>query len=156
MGYIAKPRLVAAVSEAGAMGLVPGSLGVDEVREDIRRTRDLTDRPFGVNLPLAFVKDPAIIDMVVEEGVRFVTTSAGSPTAHTPRLKEAGLTVFHVVPSLRGAQKATGRRLKRSGRAQGRVLGAGAAVEPVEVRRDPRRGRHRRVPGPLVGPVGQV
>jgi enoyl-[acyl-carrier protein] reductase II len=106
MGYIAKPRLVAAVSEAGAMGLVPGSLGVDEVREDIRRTRDLTDRPFGVNLPLAFVKDPAIIDMVVEEGVRFVTTSAGSPTAHTPRLKEAGLTVFHVVPSLRGAQKA--------------------------------------------------
>ncbi|GAA2857707.1 nitronate monooxygenase [Pseudonocardia halophobica] len=106
MGYIAKPRLVAAVSEAGAMGLVPGSLGVDEVREDIRRTRDLTDKPFGVNLPLAFVKDPAIVDMIVEEGVRFVTTSAGSPTAHTPRLKEAGLTVFHVVPSLRGAQKA--------------------------------------------------
>jgi enoyl-[acyl-carrier protein] reductase II len=106
MGYIAKPRLVAAVSEAGAMGLVPGSLGVDEVRDDIRRTRDLTDRPFGVNLPLAFVKDPAVIDMIVEEGVRFVTTSAGSPTTHTPRLKEAGLTVFHVVPSLRGAQKA--------------------------------------------------
>lgn len=106
MGYIAKPRLVAAASEAGAMGLVPGSLGVDEVREDIRRTRDLTDKPFGVNLPLAFVKDPAIVDMIVEEGVRFVTTSAGSPTAHTPRLKEAGLTVFHVVPSLRGAQKA--------------------------------------------------
>ncbi|GAA4689538.1 nitronate monooxygenase [Pseudonocardia yuanmonensis] len=106
MGYIAKPRLVAAVSEAGAMGLVPGSLGIDEVREDIRRTRDLTERPFGVNLPLAFVKDPAIVDMIVEEGVRFVTTSAGSPTAHTPRLKEAGLTVFHVVPSLRGAQKA--------------------------------------------------
>ncbi|MEU7814686.1 nitronate monooxygenase [Pseudonocardia sp. NPDC049154] len=106
MGYIAKPRLVAAVSDAGAMGLVPGSLGVDEVREDIRRTRDLTDKPFGVNLPLAFVKDPAIVDMIVEEGVRFVTTSAGSPTAHTPRLKEAGLTVFHVVPSLRGAQKA--------------------------------------------------
>lgn len=106
MGYIATPRLVAAVSEAGAMGLVPGSLGVDEVREDIRRTRDLTEKPFGVNLPLAFVKDPAIVDMIVEEGVRFVTTSAGSPTAHTPRLKEAGLTVFHVVPSLRGAQKA--------------------------------------------------
>jgi enoyl-[acyl-carrier protein] reductase II len=88
------------------MGLVPGSLGIDEVREDIRRTRDLTDKPFGLNLPLAFVKDIAIVDMIVEEGVRFVTTSAGSPTAHTPRLKEAGLTVFHVVPSLRGAQKA--------------------------------------------------
>jgi enoyl-[acyl-carrier protein] reductase II len=106
MGFIAKPPLVAAVSEAGAMGLVPGSLGIDVVREDIRRTRDLTDRPFGVNLPLAFVKDPAIVDMIVEEGIRFITTSAGSPTAHTPRLKAAGLTVFHVVPSLRGAQKA--------------------------------------------------
>ncbi|MCE0768647.1 nitronate monooxygenase [Pseudonocardia kujensis] len=106
MGYIAKPRLVAAVSEAGAMGLVPGSLGTEEVRADIRRTRELTDKPFGVNLPLAFVKDPAIVDMIVEEGIGFVTTSAGSPTAHTPRLKEAGLTVFHVVPSLRGAQKA--------------------------------------------------
>ncbi|MCE3550761.1 nitronate monooxygenase [Pseudonocardia sp. RS11V-5] len=106
MGYIAKPRLVAAVSEAGAMGLVPGSLGIEEVRADIRRTRELTDKPFGVNLPLAFVKDPAIVDMIVEEGIGFVTTSAGSPTAHTPRLKEAGLTVFHVVPSLRGAQKA--------------------------------------------------
>jgi enoyl-[acyl-carrier protein] reductase II len=106
MGFIAKPTLVAAVSEAGAMGLVPGSLGIDVVREDIRRTRDLTDKPFGVNLPLAFVKDPAIVDMIVEEGIRFITTSAGSPTAHTPRLKAAGLTVFHVVPSLRGAQKA--------------------------------------------------
>lgn len=106
MGFIAKPTLVAAVSEAGAMGLVPGSLGIDEVRADVRRTRELTDKPFGVNLPLAFVKDPAIVDMIVEEGIRFVTTSAGSPTAHTPRLKEAGLTVFHVVPSLRGARKA--------------------------------------------------
>jgi enoyl-[acyl-carrier protein] reductase II len=106
MGFVAKPPLVAAVSEAGAMGLVPGSLGTEEVRADIRRTRELTDKPFGLNLPLAFVKDPAIVDMIVEEGIRFVTTSAGSPTAHTPRLKEAGLTVFHVVPSLRGAQKA--------------------------------------------------
>src|SRR5690349_1568182 len=106
MGWVAKPPLVAAVSEAGAMGLVPGSLGTEEVRADIQRTRELTDKPFGLNLPLAFVKDPAIVDMIVEEGIRFVTTSAGSPTAHTPRLKEAGLTVFHVVPSLRGAQKA--------------------------------------------------
>lgn len=106
MGFVAKPPLVAAVSEAGAMGLVPGSLGIEEVRADIRRTRELTDKPFGLNLPLAFVKDPAIVDMIVEEGITFVTTSAGSPTAHTPRLKEAGLTVFHVVPSLRGAQKA--------------------------------------------------
>ena len=106
MGFIAKPALVSAVANAGAIGLVPGSLGIDEVREDIRRTRDLTDRPFGVNLPIAFVQDIRIIDMIVEEGIRFVTTSAGSPEKHTKTLKAAGLTVFHVVPSLKGALKA--------------------------------------------------
>lgn len=106
MGFIAKPALVSAVANAGAIGLVPGSLGLDEVREDIRETRRLTDRPFGVNLPIAFVQDIAIIDMIVEEGIRFVTTSAGSPDKHTRRLKDAGLTVFHVVPSLKAALKA--------------------------------------------------
>jgi enoyl-[acyl-carrier protein] reductase II len=106
MGYVAKPPLVAAVSEAGAMGLVPGSLGTDIVREDIRRTRELTSKPFGVNLPLAFLRDPAIVDMIVEEGVEFVTTSAGSPDTYGPVLKEAGLIVFHVVPTLKGAQRA--------------------------------------------------
>lgn len=106
MGYIAKPALVAAVAEAGAVGLVPGSLGLEEVRADIRRTRELTGRAFGVNLPIAFVRDPAIVDMIVEEGIEFVTTSAGSPAKYTPVLKEAGLIVFHVVPSLIGALKA--------------------------------------------------
>ena len=106
MGFIAKPALVSAVANAGAIGLVPGSLGIDEVREDIRRTRDLTDKPFGVNLPIALVQDIRIIDMIVEEGIRFVTTSAGSPEKHTKTLKAAGLTVFHVVPSLKGALKA--------------------------------------------------
>jgi enoyl-[acyl-carrier protein] reductase II len=57
MGFVAKPPLVAAVSEAGAVGLVPGSLGTDMVRDDIRRTRELTSKPFGVNLPLAFLRD---------------------------------------------------------------------------------------------------
>src|SRR3954451_4437628 len=106
MGFVAKPPLVAAVSEAGAMGLVPGSLGTDMVRDDIHRTRDLTDKPFGLNLPIAFLQDPAIIDMVVDEGIRFITTSAGSPDRFTARLKAAGLTVFHVVPSLKAAEKA--------------------------------------------------
>jgi enoyl-[acyl-carrier protein] reductase II len=106
MGYVAKPPLVAAVSEAGAMGLVPGSLGTDIVRADIRRTRELTDKPFGVNLPLAFLTDPAIVQMIVDEGVEFVTTSAGSPDKYGPMLKEAGLIVFHVVPTLKGAQRA--------------------------------------------------
>ena len=61
MGYVAKPPLVAAVSEAGAMGLIPGSLGTDVTREDIRRTRELTSKPFGVNLPLAFLRDADIV-----------------------------------------------------------------------------------------------
>jgi len=59
-----------------------------------------------VNLPLAFLRDPAIVDMIVAEGVEFVTTSAGSPDKYGPLLKEAGLIVFHVVPTLKGAQRA--------------------------------------------------
>src|SRR3954469_1254413 len=91
MGFVAKPPLVAAVSEAGAMGLVPGSLGTDIVRDDIRRTRELTSKPFGANLPLAFIQDPAIVQMIVDEGVEFVTTSAGSPDKYASLLKNAGL-----------------------------------------------------------------
>ena len=68
--------------------------------------RELTDRPFGVNIAQAFVRDPAIVDFVVEQEVRFVTTSAGDPRKYTKQLKDAGLTVFHVVPTLRAAQKA--------------------------------------------------
>jgi len=106
MGHVAKPPLVAAVSEAGAMGLIPGSLGTEITREDIRRTRELTSKPFGVNLPLAFLRDPDIVQMIVDEGIEFVTTSAGSPDKYGPLLKEAGLIVFHVVPTLKGAQRA--------------------------------------------------
>ena len=68
--------------------------------------RDLTDRPFGVNIAQAFVRDPAIADFVIDQGVNFVTTSAGYPTKYTGVLKEAGLTVFHVVPTLAAALKA--------------------------------------------------
>src|SRR6195952_599538 len=106
MGHIAKPPLVAAVASAGAIGLVPGSLGIDEVREDIRQTRDMTDKKFGVNLPIAFVRDIKIVDMILAEGITFVTTSAGSPDKLTKTLKDAGLIVFHVVPGLKGALKA--------------------------------------------------
>ena len=88
------------------MGLIPGSLGTAVTREDIRRTRELTDKPFGVNLPLAFLRDQDIVEMIVEEGIEFVTTSAGSPDKYGPVLKEAGLIVFHVVPTLKGAQRA--------------------------------------------------
>ena len=107
MGWIARSALASAVSEAGAMGIIETSSGeLDAIRDEIRKMRDLTDRPFGVNIAQAFVRDPAIVDFVVDQGVRFVTTSAGSPTRYTAQLKEAGLTVFHVVPTLRAALKA--------------------------------------------------
>ena len=107
MGWIARSALASAVSEAGALGVIETSSGeLDVIREEIRRMRELTDKPFGVNIAQAFVRDPAIVDFVVEQGVRFVTTSAGSPTRYTAPLKEAGLTVFHVVPTLKAALKA--------------------------------------------------
>ena len=107
MGWIARSQLASAVSNAGAMGIIETSSGeLDVIRDEIRAMRDLTDKPFGVNIAQAFVRDPAIVDFVIDQGVRFVTTSAGSPTRYTAALKEAGLTVFHVVPTLRAAQKA--------------------------------------------------
>jgi enoyl-[acyl-carrier protein] reductase II len=107
MGWIARAQLAAAVSNAGAMGIIETSSGeLDVIRQEIRKMRDLTDKPFGVNIAQAFVRDPSIADFVVEQGVKFVTTSAGSPTQYTATLKAAGLVVFHVVPTLRGARKA--------------------------------------------------
>ncbi|MCU0267613.1 MAG: nitronate monooxygenase [Acidimicrobiales bacterium] len=107
MGWIARAPLACAVSNAGAMGIIETSSGeLDVIRDEIRRMRDLTDKPFGVNIAQAFVRDPSIVDFVVDQGVRFVTTSAGSPTRYTAQLKDAGLTVFHVVPTLKGARKA--------------------------------------------------
>jgi len=107
MGWIARSQLASAVSNAGGLGIIETSSGeLDVVKEEIRRMHDLTDNPFGVNIAQAFVRDPGIVDFVVGEGVRFVTTSAGSPMKYTAALKSAGLTVFHVVPTLRGALKA--------------------------------------------------
>ncbi len=107
MGWIARSQLAAAVSNAGGMGIIETSSGdTAAVKDEIAKMADLTDKPFGVNIAQAFVRDPSIIDVVIDAGVRFVTTSAGSPTVHTGRLKAAGLTVFHVVPTLAGARKA--------------------------------------------------
>jgi enoyl-[acyl-carrier protein] reductase II len=107
MGWIARSQLAAAVSGAGAMGIIETSSGeLDAVRDEIVRMRELTERPFGVNIAQAFVRDPGIVDFVVDQGVRFVTTSAGDPRRYTAQLKDAGLTVFHVVPTLRAALKA--------------------------------------------------
>jgi enoyl-[acyl-carrier protein] reductase II len=107
MGWIARSQLASAVSNAGGMGIIETSSGeLDVIKEEIKRMRTLTDNPFGVNIAQAFVRDPAIADFVIEQGVTFVTTSAGSPTKYTAQLKSAGLTVFHVVPTLQAALKA--------------------------------------------------
>ena len=107
MGWIARSQLASAVSNAGGLGIIETSSGeLDAIRDEIRKMRDLTEKPFGVNIAQAFVRDPNIVQFVVDQGVKFVTTSAGSPTKYTADLKEAGLTVFHVVPTLDAALKA--------------------------------------------------
>ncbi|MEM8634619.1 MAG: nitronate monooxygenase [Pseudomonadota bacterium] len=107
MGWIARSQLSSAFSNAGGMGIIETSSGeLDAVREEIVKMRDLTDKPFGVNVAQAFVRDPDIVQFVIDQGVRFVTTSAGDPMKYTEMLKSAGLTVFHVVPSLKGALRA--------------------------------------------------
>ncbi|MCY4322930.1 MAG: nitronate monooxygenase, partial [Gammaproteobacteria bacterium] len=107
MGWIARSRLASAVSNAGALGIIETSSGeLDQIREEIVKMRQLTDKPFGVNIAQAFVRDPNIVEFVIEQGVKFVTTSAGNPERYTQHLKSAGLTVFHVVPSLAAALKA--------------------------------------------------
>lgn len=107
MGWIARAQLASAVSNAGAMGIIETSSGdLEAIRNEIRRMRELTDKPFGVNIALTYVRDPAIVQFVVDQGIKFVTTSAGDPTRFCADLKAAGLTVFHVVPTLAGALKA--------------------------------------------------
>jgi enoyl-[acyl-carrier protein] reductase II len=107
MGWIARAQLASAVSNAGAMGIIETSSGeLDVIKDEIRKMHDLTDKPFGVNIAQAFVRDPNIVDFVIDQGVQFVTTSAGSPVRYTAQIKAAGLTVFHVVPTLHGALKA--------------------------------------------------
>ncbi|WEK41870.1 MAG: nitronate monooxygenase [Candidatus Sphingomonas colombiensis] len=107
MGWIARAQLASAVSNAGGMGIIETSSGqLDAVRDEIVKMRALTDKPFGVNVAQAFVRDPDIVRFVIDQGVKFVTTSAGDPMKYTAMLKDAGLTVFHVVPNLAGARRA--------------------------------------------------
>jgi enoyl-[acyl-carrier protein] reductase II len=107
MGWIARAQLASAVSNAGGMGIIETSSGeLDNVRVEIAKMADLTDKPFGVNIAQAFVRDPGIVEFVADQGVKFVSTSAGDPNKYCSALKAAGLTVFHVVPNLDGALKA--------------------------------------------------
>ena len=107
MGWIARSQLAAAVSNAGGLGIIETSSGeLDAVKAEIGKMRQLTDKPFGVNIAHAFVRDETIIQFVIDSGVKFVTTSAGDPNKYCRQLKAAGLTVFHVVPTLKAALKA--------------------------------------------------
>jgi enoyl-[acyl-carrier protein] reductase II len=105
MTYIARAELAAAVSEGGGMGMIE-TLTV-EGRADLLRVRELTDRPVAANLMIqGWKKDPSIVEVLAAAEVRHVFTSAGDPALFTDRLHDAGMTVFHVVGSLKGALKA--------------------------------------------------
>ena len=107
MGWIARSKLASSVSNAGGLGVIETSSGeVDICKEEIKKMSELTENPFGVNLRILFLQDDSIVDFVAECGVKFVTTSAGSPAKYIDKLKGAGLTVYHAVPSLAGALKA--------------------------------------------------
>ena len=107
MGWIARAQLASAVSNAGGFGIIETSSGrLDEVREEVKKMKGLTDKPWGINVAQAFVRDPDIVSFVADQGVKFVTTSAGDPNRYCDALKGKGLTVFHVVPSMAAAQKA--------------------------------------------------
>jgi enoyl-[acyl-carrier protein] reductase II len=105
MTYIARAELAAAVSEGGGLGMIETL--TPEGREDLLRVRDLTDRPVAANLMIqGWKRDPSIVDTLAAAGVRHVFTSAGDPALFTARLHDAGMTVVHVVGSLKGALKA--------------------------------------------------
>lgn len=100
-------RLASAVSNAGALGLIgSGSMYPDVLREHIRKCKSSTARPFGVNVPLLYPDIDKHIQIILEEGVKIVFTSAGNPKTWTSLLKENGITVVHVVSSTKFAKKA--------------------------------------------------
>jgi enoyl-[acyl-carrier protein] reductase II len=100
-------RLASAVSNAGGLGLIgSGSMYPDVLREHIQKCRSATNRPFGVNVPLLYPDIDKHIQVIFEEGVKIVFTSAGNPKTWTTVLKEKGITVIHVVSSSKFARKA--------------------------------------------------
>ena len=106
MAWIADARLAAAVSEAGGLGLISSiNFGTQAVRDEIRRARELTRKPFGVNIMLAAPNAAEIAALVVEEGVDIVTTGAGSPAPYMEAWKAAGIRVIPVVASVAYARK---------------------------------------------------
>ncbi len=100
-------KLASAVSNAGGLGLIgAGSMYPEVLREHIQKCKKATDKPFGVNVPMLYPNIEEIMQILVEEGVKIVFTSAGNPKTWTPFLKENGITVVHVVSSTKFALKA--------------------------------------------------
>lgn len=100
-------ELASAVSNAGGLGLIgAGSMRPDVLKTHIKKCKSATDKPFGVNVPLLYPQTDEIIDLIIEEGVKIVFTSAGSPAKYTSKLKENGITVVHVVVNKKFALKA--------------------------------------------------
>jgi enoyl-[acyl-carrier protein] reductase II len=107
MGWIARAQLASAVSNAGGMGVIETSSGeLDNIKREVKLMRELTDQPFGMNVALSYVRGTNIVDFVIEQGIKFVTTSSGSAAVCTADFQAAGITVFHVVPTLEMAMKA--------------------------------------------------
>jgi len=100
-------KLASAVSNAGGLGLIgAGSMYPEVLREHIQKCKKATDKPFGVNVPMLYPNIEEIIQIIIEEGVKIVFTSAGNPKTWTSYLKERGITVVHVVSSSKFALKA--------------------------------------------------
>lgn len=100
-------KLASAVSNSGGLGLIgAGSMYPEVLREHIQKCKKATDKPFGVNVPMLYPNIQEIMDIIVEEGVKIVFTSAGNPKTWTSLLKEKGITVVHVVSSSKFAIKA--------------------------------------------------
>lgn len=100
-------RLASAVSNAGGLGLIgAGSMHPEVLREHIQKCRKATEKPFGVNVPLLYPEIEKIMEIIVEEGVKIVFTSAGNPAVWTPFLKERGIKVVHVIANKKFAEKA--------------------------------------------------
>jgi len=112
MHLLSRAELVAAVSNAGGLGILASTTfeKKEELREEIRKTKSLTGKPFGVNLNLfPMMRQRSVeedIDLFIDEGVEIVESSGASPEAYVPRLKEAGVKIMHKVPAVRFAQKA--------------------------------------------------
>ena len=141
MAWVAEHHLAAAVSEAGGLGLIGGANApADVIRNEIRETRKLTSKPFGVNVMLMSPHAEDIAKVVVEEGIKVVTTGAGSPEKYMKMWKEAGIVVIPVVASV-----ALARRMERTGAdavvAEGTESGGhiGEALPSPVGRRLPRR-----------------